>query len=110
MALKRAVFDGCLADLFGFLFKENGMNIRQDASLGNGNITKKFVQLLIVSDGKLNMTRNDSLLFVVTSGVPSELKNFSSEVLEDSSKVDPSSDSDVISIFSLILNLINIKH
>ena len=73
MALKRAVFDSCLADLFGFLFKENGMNIRQDASLGNGDIAKKFIQLLIVSDGELKMARNDSFLFVVMGSVPSEL-------------------------------------
>ena len=101
MALKRAVFDGCLAALIGRLFKENGLNIRQDASLGNGNIAKKFIQLLIVSDGKLNVARNDSFLFVVTGGVPSELQDFSSEVLEDSSKINWSSKSNSISIFSL---------
>ena len=85
MALKRAVFNGCPADLFGFLFEEDGMNIGQDASLRNGNVTKKFIQFLVVSDGKLNMTGNDSLLFVVTGSVPSQLKDLSSEVLQDSS-------------------------
>ena len=73
MALKRAVFDGCLADLFSLLWKENGLNIRQDASPGNGDIAKKFVQLLIISDGELKMARNDSFLFVVMGSVPSEL-------------------------------------
>ena len=72
MALKRAVFDGCLADLFSLLWKENGLNIRQDASPGNGDIAK-FVQLLIISDGELKMARNDSLLFVVMGSVPSQL-------------------------------------
>ena len=71
MALKRAVFNGCPADLFGLLFEEDGMNIGQDASLSNDDISKKFIQFLVVSDGKLNMTRNNSLLFVVTGGVPS---------------------------------------
>ena len=85
MALKRAVFNGCPADLFGLLFEENGMNIGQDASLSNDNVTKKFIQFLVVSDGKLNMTGNDSLLFVVTGSVPSQLKDLSSEVLQDSS-------------------------
>ena len=51
------------------------MNIGQDASLSNDNVTKKFIQFLVVSDGKLNMTGNDSLLFVVTGGVPSQLEN-----------------------------------
>ena len=90
-------------DLFGLLLKENGVNIRQNASLSNGYIAKKSIQLLIVSDCKLNMARDDSLLFVVTGSVPCELKNFSIEVLEDSSKVNGSSDSDVISILSLKL-------
>ena len=84
MALKRAVFNGCPADLFGLLFEEDGMNIGQDASLSNDNVTK-FIQFLVVSDGKLNMTGNDSLLFVVTGSVPSQLKDLSSEVLQDSS-------------------------
>ena len=61
------------------------MNIGQDASLSNDNVTKKFIQFLVVSDGKLNMTGNDSLLFVVTGSVPSQLKDLSSEVLQDSS-------------------------
>ena len=84
MALKRAVFNGRPVDLFGLLFEEDGMNIGQDASLSNDNVTK-FIQFLVVSDGKLNMTGNDSLLFVVTGSVPSQLKDLSSEVLQDSS-------------------------
>ena len=44
--------------------------------------------LLIVTDGELKVTRNDTLLLVITSSVTGELKNLSGEVLEDSREVD----------------------
>ena len=44
--------------------------------------------LLIVTDGELQVTRNDTLLLVVASGVTSQLENFGGEVLEDSREVD----------------------
>ena len=34
------------------------------------------------------MTRDDTLLLVITGGIASELKNFSGEVLKDGSEVD----------------------
>lgn len=51
-------------------------------------MSEELVQLLIVADGELQMTRDDTGLLVVTSGVASQLKNLSSEVLQDSSQVD----------------------
>ena len=44
--------------------------------------------LLIVSDSELQVTRHDTLLLVITSGVTGQLQDLSSEVLENSSKVD----------------------
>ena len=46
-------------------------------------MSEKLVQLLIVSDSKLQVTRDDTGLLVVTSGVASKFEDFSSEVLED---------------------------
>ena len=43
--------------------------------------------LLIIPDGKLQMTRHNTLLLVITGGVTSQLQNLGSEVLENSSKV-----------------------
>lgn len=51
-------------------------------------MSEELVQLLIVADGELQMTGNDTGLLVVTSGVTGQLKNLSSEVLQDSSEVD----------------------
>ena len=81
-----------------------------NTTLADDDISKEFVQpesersvqidqyslniyvLFVVSDGKLKMTRDDTLFLVVTSSIAGQLKNFSSEVLENSSKVDCQSD------------------
>lgn len=44
--------------------------------------------LFIVLDGKLEMTRHDTSLLVIASGVPSKFKNFSGKVFEHGSQVD----------------------
>jgi hypothetical protein len=51
-------------------------------------ITEQFVQLFVVTDGELQVTRNDTLLLVVTSSVTGQFENFSREVFEDGSEVD----------------------
>ena len=66
------------------------MNVWQDTTLGNGDVTEKLVQFLIVADGELKMTRNDTGLLVVTSGVASQLEDFSCEILKHGSEVDGS--------------------
>ena len=52
------------------------MNVGKDTTLGNGDVSEKLVQLLIVADGELKMAGDDSGLLVVTSGVASQLKDF----------------------------------
>ena len=44
--------------------------------------------LLIVTDGELQVTGNNTLLLVVACGVASKLKNFSGEIFENGSEVD----------------------
>lgn len=53
-------------------------------------MAQELVQLLIVADGELEVTRDDTRLLVVASGVTGQLENLSSEVLEDSRKVNGS--------------------
>ena len=66
------------------------MNVWQYTTLGNGNVTEKLVQFLVVADGELEMTRDDTGLLVVTSCVASQLEDFSCEVLKHGSEVDRS--------------------
>lgn len=64
------------------------MNVGEDTTLGDGDVTKQLVQLLVISDGELKVTGDDTGLLVVTGGVASQLENLGSEVLKDSGQVD----------------------
>lgn len=48
------------------------MNVWQDTTLCNCNMSQKLIQFLIVSDGELEMTRNDTGLLVVAGSVTSQ--------------------------------------
>ena len=48
----------------------------------------KLDVLLVVSDGKLQVTGDNTLLLVITSSVTSKLENFSSKVLKYGCEVD----------------------
>lgn len=49
--------------------KHTLMNVRQNTTLRDGNVTKKLVQFLVISDCELEMTGNDTRLLVITSSV-----------------------------------------
>lgn len=77
------------------------MDVGENTTLGNGDVTQELVQLLIVADGKLEVTGNDTGLLVVTGGVSSQLENLSSEVLENGSKVNGSTGTDTLGVVTL---------
>lgn len=77
------------------------VDVGKDTTLGNGDVTQKLVQLLIVSDGELEMTGDDTGLLVVTGSVTSQLEDFGSEVLENGSEVDGSTSTNTLSIVAL---------
>jgi hypothetical protein len=66
------------------------VDVGQNTTLGDGDMTEQLVQFLIVTDGELQVTRDDTGLLVVTSGVSSQLQDFGSQVLEDGSQVNGS--------------------
>jgi len=66
------------------------VNVRQNTTLGDSDVAKEFVQFLIVADGELEMTWDDTGLLVVTGGIAGQLENFCCEVLKHSGKVDGS--------------------
>jgi hypothetical protein len=77
------------------------VDVGQNTTLGDGDVTQKLVQLLIVADGELEVTGNDTGLLVVTGGVTSQLEDFSSEVLENGSEVDGSTGTNTLSVVAL---------
>ena len=58
---------GLLVVLLG---EKDSLDVGKDTTLSDGDSGEKFVQLFVVSDGELEMTGNDSRLFVVAGGVP----------------------------------------
>ena len=87
--------------LLGLLGEEDSLDVGEDTTLGNGDSSKQFVQLLVITDGQLQVTGDDPGLLVVTGSVASQLKDLSSQVLHDSSHVDWGTSSNTGSIVSL---------
>jgi hypothetical protein len=63
------------------------VNVGENTALGDGYMAQQLVQLLIVPDGELEVTGDDTGLLVVASGVSGKFENFSGEVLENGSEV-----------------------
>jgi hypothetical protein len=93
--------DEDLSLLFGLLGQQDCLDVGQDTSLGDGDSGQELVQLLVVADGQLQVTWDDSGLLVVTSGVSSQLEDLSGQVLHDGSQVDWSSGTDALGVVSL---------
>lgn len=86
---------GTRCGLPGLLWQQNGLDIGQNTTLGDGHAAEEFVQLLVITYSQLEMARNDTGLLVVSCGVASQLQNLSGQILQDGSQVDrgPSTDS-----------------
>merc|ERR1712124_44724 len=80
--------------LSSLLWEKNRVDVWQDTTTGNGDSGQELAQLLIVSDGELNVSWDDSALLVISGGVSSQLQNLSGEVLEDGSQVNWGAGSD----------------
>lgn len=63
------------------------MNIGKHTALGDGYMPQKFVEFLVISNGELEMTWDDTGLLVITGCVSGQLKNFSSEVFENGGEI-----------------------
>mmetsp|Transcript_13743 Transcript_13743/g.21419 ORF Transcript_13743/g.21419 Transcript_13743/m.21419 type:complete len:113 (-) Transcript_13743:237-575(-) len=78
----------------GLLGKKHSMDVGQNATLGDGHATKQFVQLLIISDSKLEVPGDDSGLLVIPRSIACQLQDLSAQVLQHSSEINRSSSSD----------------
>ena len=87
--------------LLGLLGEEDSLDVGEDTTLGNGDTREKFVELLVIADGKLKMTGDDPGLLVVTGSIASELEDLSCEVLHDGRQVDWGTSTDTFGIVSL---------
>ena len=88
--------------LLGRLSEEDRVNVRKDTALGDGDRAEKFVELLVVADSKLDVSWDDTSLLVIAGSVTGKLKDLSSEVLKDGSKVDRGASTDTGGVLALL--------
>lgn len=54
------------------------MDVGKNAALGDSDVSEKLVKLLVVTDGKLEMTWNDTSFLVIASCISCQLQDFGS--------------------------------
>ena len=99
--------DGSNLLLFRLLGEKDSLDVGKDTTLSDGDSREELVQFLVITDGELEMSWDDSGLLVVTGGVTSQLEDLSSEVLEDGSQVDRSASTDSLRVVSLAKESVN---
>ena len=77
------------------------MDVGKNSSRSDGNSSEQLVQLLIVLDGKGDVTGHNTGLLVVTGGVTGKLEDLGTEVLEDGGEVDGGSGSHTGGVLAL---------
>ena len=63
------------------------MDVGQDTTGGDGDVSEETVQLFVVLDGESDVTGHDTRLLVVTGGVSGKLQDLGAQVLQDGGKV-----------------------
>lgn len=77
------------------------MDVGQNTTLGDGDVTEQLVQLLVVANCELQVAGDDTGLLVVAGGVASQFQNLSRKVLEHGSEVDGSTSTNTLGVVAL---------
>ena len=85
----------------GLLGQKHSLDVGQDTTLGDGHAGQKLVQLLVVADGQLKVTRDDPGLLVVTGSVSCKLEHFGGQVLKNSGQVHGGTGTNTLGIVAL---------
>ncbi|CAN7989099.1 unnamed protein product, partial [Ixodes hexagonus] len=89
------------ARLARLLRQQDGLDVGQDASLRDGDAGQQLVELLVVADGQLQVSGNDTRLLVVPGGVPGQFEHLGGQVLEDGGQVDGGAGADALAVVAL---------
>ena len=87
--------------ILALLGQQDALDVWQHTALGNGHSGEQLVQLLVVADGQLQVSRDDSRLLVVAGSVAGQLEDLSRQVLEHSGQVDWRTGTDSLGIVTL---------
>jgi len=96
-----SAYSANLGLLLGLLGQENGLDVGQHTALGDGDARQQLVQLLVVADGELQVTRDDTRLLVVAGSVAGQLEHLSSQIFHHSGQVDGRAGSHALGVVSL---------
>ena len=96
--------------LLGLLGQKHGLDVGQDTSLSDGDSGQELVQLLVVADGQLEMTGDDSRLLVVSGGVACQLEHLSGQVFQDGGQVDGGAGSHSLGVVALPQETVDTSH
>ena len=64
------------------------MHVGKDSTIGDGGVANYLVQLVIVGEGKLQVSGSDGLLLGFMTSIASELENLICQILKNSSRED----------------------
>ena len=92
------------AAALALLGEKEGLDVGENASVGDGGRSDHLVELLVVSDGELNVTGNDPLLLGLDGGISGELDDLAAKVLEHSSGEDAGTLSDLLGVAALLVH------
>merc|ERR1719378_1265001 len=92
---------GFLLGTCTLLRKQHSLDVGQDTALGNGDSSKKLVQLLVIPDSKLQVPWDDTRLLVVPGSIASQLQDLSRQVLHHGCHVHWSTSSKPLGIVAL---------
>ncbi|XP_073502315.1 uncharacterized protein [Phyllobates terribilis] len=85
----------------GLLGQQHGLDVGQDASLGNGHPTQQPVELLVIAHRQLQVTGDDAGLLVVPGSIAGQFQDLSSQILQHSGQIDRSAGADSLGIIAL---------
>lgn len=85
----------------GLLGEEDRVDVGENTTRGDGHVVQQLVELLVVSDGELDVSGHDSVLLVVSRSISGELEDLSSEVLKNGGEVDWGTSSNSLSVSTL---------
>ena len=78
------------------------MDVGKHSARRDGDAAEQLVQLLVILDGKGDVTGHDTALLVITGGVSGELEDLGTEVLEDGGEVHGGTGTDALSVAALL--------
>lgn len=90
-----------LCFLGGLLGEKDSLDVWKYTTLSDGDSSQELVEFLVVSDGELQVTWDDSGLLVVAGSVSGQLENFSAEVFQNSGEVDWCASSYTLGVVSI---------